>query len=218
MKLSEDAEELLEKLWADTVDGEKKSIAADELDKKAALKQLAKLNYVLISDGEVKLTSKGAAGGRQIVRRHRLAERLLHDVLEIGEEETDTHACKFEHIISEGVEESICTLLGHPRVCPHGKGIPPGECCTEEKEAVQRIVSPLSKLKKGKKGKICYILTENHKNLRKLLAMGVLPGMPIEVIQTYPSHVFQVRQTQIAVNADIADNIFVRATEETHIL
>lgn len=211
MQITEDAEELLEKLWIDTAEGEKKFIEKHELGKKTALQQLAELHYILISDGKVRLTSKGSAEGRQIVRRHRLAERLLHDVLEVEDEEMDAGACKFEHIISEGVEESICTLLGHPKVCPHGRYIPPGGCCQEEKEVTRRIVSPLSKLTKGETGKICYLLTKNHKHLKKLLAMGILPGMSIEVIQTRPSYVFQIGQTQIAVDNNIADNIFVRS-------
>jgi DtxR family Mn-dependent transcriptional regulator len=158
----------------------------------------------------VRFTPKGRNESRKIIRRHRLAERLLHDVLEVGEDEMESAACKFEHIISEGVEESICTLLGHPKICPHGKPMPQGKCCRERKKITERIVSSLSELKKGQYGKIVYILTKNHKNLQKLLGMGVLPGMTVEIIQRYPSHVFQIGQTQIAVDTDIANDIYVR--------
>ncbi len=158
----------------------------------------------------VKLTHEGQEAAEIIIRRHRLAERLLHDVLDVGEKDMEDSACKFEHIISEGVEEKICILLGHPKVCPHGKPIPSSTCCKEGKKIAERVVSSLSKLTNGQQGKIVYILTKNHKNLQKLLAMGILPSTSIKVIQTYPSYVFQVGQTQIAVDKGIADDIFVR--------
>jgi DtxR family Mn-dependent transcriptional regulator len=137
---------------------------------------------------------------------------LLYDVLEVGKDDLEASACKFEHSITEGIEERICTLLGHPKVCPHGKDIPPSKCCEEGKEIVEKVVSALSQLRRGQHGRIVYVLTKDHKNLHKLLAMGVLPGMPVEVIQTYPSYVFQIGQTQIAVDTEIANDIYVRVT------
>jgi DtxR family Mn-dependent transcriptional regulator len=67
---------------------------------------------------------------RIVIRRHRLAERLFIDVLSIRDEhEVEESACKFEHILSPEVTDSMCALLGHPTECPHGSPIPPGECC-----------------------------------------------------------------------------------------
>ena len=72
--------------------------------------------------------------GRQraadIIRRHRLAERLFTDSLAMdSESEIEQQACKFEHILSTEATDKICTFLGHPRTCPHGAPIPPGPCC-----------------------------------------------------------------------------------------
>ena len=87
---------------------------------------------VSVGDGTtvVQLTSKGRQNAADIIRRHRLAERLFTDSLALDSEtEIEQQACKFEHILSQGATEKICRFLGHPRTCPHGAPIPPGPCC-----------------------------------------------------------------------------------------
>jgi putative ABC transport system ATP-binding protein len=87
---------------------------------------------VSVGDGTtlVQLTRKGRQKAADIIRRHRLAERLFTDSLALDSEtEIEQQACKFEHILSQGATEKICTFLGHPRTCPHGAPIPPGPCC-----------------------------------------------------------------------------------------
>jgi len=85
---------------------------------------------------------------------------------------------------------------------------------------VQKVVTPLSQLALGQKGKVAYIYAPESSQLQKLMAMGILPGAPVSLIQSFPSYVFQVRQTQFAVDKEIADAIYVRlvngesATEE----
>lgn len=211
MKLSEAAQEVLEKLWEQTVEKGSEGVDLELLAAEGAVAGLSGGDYITVANNKASLTAAGREEARKIIRRHRLAERLLFDVLDVGEEDMEASACEFEHILSEGVEESICTLLGHPRECPHGRSIPDGRCCEEGKQVAQRVVAPLSSLPKGRRGKIVYIHTRNHGNLPKLLAMGILPGMPVEMIQTYPSYVFQVGQTQVAVDAEIAADIFVRS-------
>ena len=215
MKISEEAQEILEKLWIDIVEEKNEFVNLKASGQESVIKELEGLKFIKISKDRAKLTQKGYVEAKKIIRRHRLAERLLHDILDIEEDEMETTACKFEHIISEGVEESICTLLGHPKVCPHGKTIPPSKCCIEGKEIAEKVVSSLSKLKKQQHGKIVYIQTKKHKNLQKLLAMNILPGRSIEVIQTYPTYVFQIDRTQIAVDKEIAEDIYIRIDEES---
>ncbi len=78
----------------------------------------------------VELTTRGRQRAADIIRRHRLAERLFTDSLALeSESEIEQQACKFEHILSPEATEKICTFLGHPRTCPHGALIPPGRCC-----------------------------------------------------------------------------------------
>jgi putative ABC transport system ATP-binding protein len=78
----------------------------------------------------VELTPRGCERAGNIVRRHRLAERLFTDSLAMdSESEIEQQACKFEHILSPEATDKICSFLGHPRTCPHGAPIPPGPCC-----------------------------------------------------------------------------------------
>ena len=93
------------------------------------LSRMADLHLVALHDGEAQLTPEGSQRARDVVRRHRLAERLFKDTFSVDETEAHTQACRFEHIISPELDRRICTFLGHPKTCPHGNPIPPGECC-----------------------------------------------------------------------------------------
>jgi putative ABC transport system ATP-binding protein len=96
---------------------------------------------VSIGDGSmiVDLTAKGRQRAADIIRRHRLAERLFTDSLAMDSEtEIEQQACKFEHILSPEATDKICTFLGHPKTCPHGAPIPPGKCCKPEAEQETR--------------------------------------------------------------------------------
>ena len=91
---------------------------------------------IFSTDGSavVTLTPRGRNRAGRIIRRHRLAERLFTDSLAMdSESEIEQQACKFEHILSPGATDKICSFLGHPRTCPHGARIPPGPCCGGKK-------------------------------------------------------------------------------------
>ena len=210
MELEEKAEEILETLWIRTEEHKEDTVSLDELGKsKRPIEQLIKADYIAVSDNQARLTSQGRPEAMSVVRRHRLAERLLADILGTADTLLHEKACKFEHILYRGLDESICILLGHPKVCPHGKPIPPGGCCRQK----QKVVAPLSQLSPGQKGKVAYVYAPESNKLQKLMAMGVLPGAPVSLIQNFPSYVFQVRQTQFAVDKEIADAIYIRLGE-----
>jgi len=99
------------------------------------LSRMSDLRLVQMQNGEVQLTTVGSQRARDVVRRHRLAERLFKDTFSIDDSEAHTQACKFEHIISPELDQRICTFLGHPKTCPHGNPIPPGECCNGKSKA-----------------------------------------------------------------------------------
>jgi DtxR family Mn-dependent transcriptional regulator len=103
--------------------------AAPEEPAARVLSRMAELRLVALQNGEVQLTPVGSQRARDVVRRHRLAERLFKDTFSVDETEAHTQACKFEHIISPELDQRICTFLGHPKTCPHGNPIPPGDCC-----------------------------------------------------------------------------------------
>jgi DtxR family Mn-dependent transcriptional regulator len=78
----------------------------------------------LLDDRSLRLTSKGRELATTVVRRHRLAERLLVDVIGLEWEKVHREADLWEHVISEDVEEKLVELLGDPATCPHGNPIP----------------------------------------------------------------------------------------------
>ena len=216
MELDERAEEVLETLWIRTEEGKETFILLADLEvaEREPIEQLLEAGYISISGDLVMLTSKGRPVAKSVVRRHRLSERLLADILGAGDTLIHEKACKFEHLLDRGLDESICSLLGHPKICPHGKLIPPGRCCQKEQTQAQKVVTPLSQLVQGQKGKVAYIYAPESNKLQKLMAMGILPGAPVSLIQSFPSYVFQAGQTQFAVDKEIADAIYIRLVKE----
>ena len=173
--------------------------------------KLLKEGYIeLKNDNELELTQSGEKIARDITRRHRLAERLFADVIELRKEDLDKNACEFEHIISQDVADAICTLLGHPQYCPHGSKIPSGECCKRAEGEIGAIVVPLTKLDVGKSGVVAYIVTGEHKFIHKIFSLGVVPGATIKLHQKSPSFVIIAGQTQIAIDSAIAGQIYIR--------
>ena len=86
----------------------------------------------------LEFTERGRRRAEDVIRRHRLAERLFVETFRISNEaEIEQQACKFEHILSPEATEKICAFLGHPRTCPHGSPIPAGECCEQDGQQAQ---------------------------------------------------------------------------------
>jgi putative ABC transport system ATP-binding protein len=129
---------LLEQIWVCGEEGNRADVehirTPSGVDPVRTLARMADLRLVTLKDDhEVLLTDRGMSRARDVVRRHRLAERLFKDTFRIDDHEAHSQACKFEHIISPELDQRICSFLGHPTSCPHGNPIPPGECCSPEK-------------------------------------------------------------------------------------
>jgi putative ABC transport system ATP-binding protein len=124
---------LLERIWMCGEEGTSAQLDRIQipgaLDSARTLGRMADLKLVEMRNTAVHLTDTGSRRARDVVRRHRLAERLFKDTFAIDDSEAHTQACKFEHIISPELDQRICTFLGHPKTCPHGNPIPPGDCC-----------------------------------------------------------------------------------------
>jgi len=169
---------------------------------------------IQVQGKKIELTPNGYEQAKQIVRCHRLAERLLADVLGMPLKEMEQGACEFEHILAPEIVDSICTLLGHPSECPHGLKIPEGKCCSQARETLTSAIVPLSKVQVGDQVKVCYINTKSDSRIHKLCHFGIIPGAHIKVHQKSPSFVVQHENTQIAIEQDIANEIFVFYPEE----
>ncbi|MEC4686227.1 MAG: metal-dependent transcriptional regulator [Nitrospirota bacterium] len=212
MRLSNKAEEILEYLWIMIREMGEERVSLKELktDRDAPeIQELMSLNYIDVSPDSATLREEGMGEAESAVRRHRLAERLMVDVFDLDRGLMEENACLFEHLLRREVEESICTLLGHPGVCPHNRPIPAGRCCRDSVKTARNIVSSLADVKRGVKGRVAYLHTRDNKKLQKLMTMGILPGVTIEVMQTFPSYVFRLGHTQIAVDKEMATDIFM---------
>jgi DtxR family Mn-dependent transcriptional regulator len=213
MKLSEKAEEILESMWiaieeegAAFLDPEKAGYPVDE----QACRELTGNALVEIRQGMLYFRAEGREEGRISIRRHRLAERLMMDVFNLKGDAADEKACQFEHLLNEGVDTKLCTMLNHPDTCPHGKPIPPGDCCAVARQTGDLGVVPLTECRSGQEGEIAYIQTDDNKKMQKLMAMGVLPGNRIVLVQAFPSYIFRVGFSEFAIDSALAREIFVR--------
>jgi DtxR family Mn-dependent transcriptional regulator len=94
------------------------------------LKKLDSLNLVNYTSGGVQITPEGEHVGKQMIRNTRLLEVLMKDALKI--EIDEEMVCGIEHHMKDIFTDALCTLLNHPRQCPHGHNIPAGKCCPVE--------------------------------------------------------------------------------------
>jgi DtxR family Mn-dependent transcriptional regulator len=161
-------------------------------------------------NGKLTLTDRGREKAESLVRNHRLAERLFSEILDLRGSKLNTTSCTFEHILDTSVIESVCTFLGHPPTCPHGKRIPPGRCCRASRRKVKPIVMPLTELPVSSDAKIVFITTPHHHRFGRLVNLGVVPGGYITLLQKQPSYLLKLGSTEVAIDADIASEIYVK--------
>lgn len=213
-RMENDIDELLELLWTlkeRKVDALKEVLKIAEQENPGELvKIMEKEGLTKTENGKIFLTKKGDAMARNVIRRHRLAEVLLSQVFELRDEDIHAEACKFEHVLSPDVTESVCTFLGHPPSCSHGNPIPRGECCRRFRREMRPLVLPLTDLSPGESGRIVFIVPKEHKRLDKLISFGVIPGSSINLHQKTPSFIIRIGETDLAIDRDIASEIYVK--------
>lgn len=206
-------EEMLELIWTEREGGllGKSGLLAKSDDKRpeAVLRELERRGLVVIDGERVELLRPGEHLASEVIRRHRLAEVLFNQVLEVDEHRTESTACKFEHMLDRDVTDRVCTFLGHPPVCPHGKRIPRGRCCDIYSPTVRPLVFPLSELGLGSRARIVFINPRSHARLDRLSALGVIPGCIVRLHQRRPSFVLEIGETTLALDPEISREIYV---------
>ena len=211
----QDIEEVAEELWTlaevgrDRIEDLRATTQVAGLDR--ALKELTR-RHLARSDGRrIVLTEEGRRVAELQVRRHRLGETLFTTVLEVRDEAAvNRTACVMEHVLGDGMTDSICAFLGHPRCCPHGKPIPPGPCCASFSRTVEPLVQPLGMLPVGARGRIVYIVPRDPDRLVRLSNLGIIAGETIQLAQKTPAAILRVGETTLAVDPQIADEIYVK--------
>ncbi len=206
-------DEVLEAIWMarEGVQPEPSDLA--ECDRVAmtddVLAEVEAAGLIARRNGQAEFTPRGETEATDLIRRHRLAERLVVDILGIVGREVEDTACEFEHVIAPRLTESICTLLGHPRNCPHGLPIPEGTCCRETRAMIESVVVPLDTLKVGEEAPLAYINTRDYPRLQKLVSFGITPGVKIKLHQKSPAYVIEAEQTQIALEGEVARDVYL---------
>ncbi|MDQ2681744.1 MAG: metal-dependent transcriptional regulator [Candidatus Eremiobacteraeota bacterium] len=163
------------------------SALASELGVAAAsvsgmLKKLATDGYLEhVARGDAKLTTKGLEVAVRVLRRHRLAERLLTDVLGVPWDQVHAEACMLEHAISDNVEAHLVRFLGDPKTCPHGHPIPPKDLSDPV-----WIGFPLAQLDAGTAATVHGVTKEVPEILRYLGEVGLRPGARVHVHEKAP--------------------------------
>ncbi|MBF0097059.1 MAG: metal-dependent transcriptional regulator [Magnetococcales bacterium] len=206
-------DELLEMLWRLYERQELTLSALRQVDLDHAyeetLREQAGAGMFIVEGETLSFSVAGKNRAENIVRRHRLAERLIVDVLGKKPAETEDAACEFEHLLAPELVDAICTLLGHPALSPRGMPIPQGNCCQRKEVKIKPALVPLSLMDVGVPTRIASLETDDPERLNRLMALGLLPGTTIILLQRYPAMVVQNEQRQIAFEESIGDDLRV---------
>jgi DtxR family Mn-dependent transcriptional regulator len=157
-----------------------------------ALKRLQKRGLVRISGKHaIRLTRQGNAAATEMVRRHRLVERLLTDVLQMPWEKVHEEAEKLEHAISPELERRLLELFGNDGTCPHGNPFTPR---LSQRRASRSF--PLTDAPENKRLRVSRIaeLHEKEKDfLASLAALGLKPGSQLTLLKKTFDGILELR-------------------------
>ena len=173
------------------------------------VKRLEREGYLTLDDERVlHLTETGRAYATSMLRKHRLAEVLLVDVLKVPWPQVHDEACRLEHAISDNLERHLVELLGDPGTCPHGSPIPGSANVVE--------TGPLQKLSSVPAGGSCVVrridehLQTMVDRMQELEDLRLLPGQ--EVVVTGPDDgqvVLSVDGVTVRVDDSVAAEVYV---------
>lgn len=145
------------------------------------LKHLSQRGLVKYAEKGVVLTEEGELFAKKVIRKHRISERLLTDILGFSWDEVHEEACRLEHAMSPEMEEKITEKLDNPKTCPHGYPIPDSQGRVARENTIQ-----LSELTAKEKGIIVSVFSEDPDLLRYLGSLGLYPGLGFEVKSVAP--------------------------------
>lgn len=173
------------------------------------IRRLKTEGYLQVKDRSVVLTAKGRARAQSVVRKHRLAERLLTDVIGLAWHKAHIEAGRWEHVISDEVEERLVELLGNPTTCPHGNPIP-------GTQATRPAVVALSESEPGDRVRLERVTEQielDTDSLTYLSINGFVPGTDARVRAKAPDGTLtlDLGDGTIALGPALADQLYVSA-------
>ena len=232
-KISDNIEEYLEVLYRNGSNGEQ--VSTTQLSKELGiapgsvtqmLKKLEDLGYITYTPYKgATLTDEGMQIAQKIIRKHRILEKFLTDVLKIKEENVHEQACKMEHSLSDEAERALCTMLSNPDLCPDNNIIP---ACNFEFDSCKQCHShkdfenvinrkfnllSVSELNSDAEGIISFIRGSNEL-IDDIDDMGIKVGMNLKYefnenrIGNY--YLVTVDDNELNIPLEMANNIFIR--------
>lgn len=161
----------------------------------------------------VKLTREGQRIALDVIRRHRLAECLLTDVLKAEWANVHEDACKLEHALTKNVANLLDKRLGYPKCCPHGNPIP-----TENGEVKEHPCVALTEADVGENYFVCSIVDEKHTNLQQLAKAKIKPKTEVQVIECNAEHVIlNVEGKECCLSRGLAANVLLIKNKEDYL-
>ncbi|HLW44614.1 MAG TPA: metal-dependent transcriptional regulator, partial [Acidimicrobiales bacterium] len=170
---------------------------------------LAEDGYVRRDGRVVELTDKGSRLAEKVVRKHRLAERLLADVIGLEWHKVHREAGRWEHVISDDVEARLVELLGDPATCPHGNPIPGSQ--TPLPGGAQH---PLAEVAAGDRVRLERISEDVELDMDALVYLDdhkFVPGTTAVVVSRAPDGTLMLESagTTVAIGADLSRRLYV---------
>ncbi|UCC28377.1 MAG: metal-dependent transcriptional regulator [Candidatus Bathyarchaeota archaeon] len=160
----------------------------------------------------VNLTRRGRQIALDVIRRHRLSERLLTDILSLEWSKAHDAACKLEHAIADkDIVEPLEKALGKPKTCPHGNPIP-----SASGEVVEEKSKILANLSLGEEGIIVKVTNEKPELLQYLAALGLVPGSKVQIEEKAPFNgpiMVKVMGASYALGRNVASVIWVKKNQ-----
>ncbi|HEX2699292.1 MAG TPA: metal-dependent transcriptional regulator [Acidimicrobiales bacterium] len=175
------------------------------------IRRLRSDGYVEVTGRAVELTGKGRMRAESVVRKHRLAERLLTDVIGLPWHKAHVEACRWEHVISDEVEERLVVLLDNPTTCPHGNPIPGTAAPDYETELVA-----LARSEPGDRVRLRRVTEQVEIDIEALTYLsvhGFVPGADARVSAKAPDGTLtlELGDGTIALGPTLASQLFVVA-------
>ena len=173
------------------------------------IRRLREEGYVEVRARSLLLTERGRGVAESVVRKHRLAERLLTDIIGLPWEKAHLEAGRWEHVISDEVEARLVEVLGHPTTCPHGNPIPGSG-------GADHLLTALSETHRGdhvRLERVTEQIETDLDSLSYLSAHGFVPGTEATVESRAPDGtlILDLGAGTIALGPALAQQLFVTA-------
>jgi DtxR family Mn-dependent transcriptional regulator len=174
----------------------------------ATLRRLLGAGLIERPDGGVALTAEGREQALSILRRHRLSERFLADVLGLPWDVVHEEACRLEHALSPRVQRALEEYMDNPEVCPHGYPIPRSDLSIAELDG-----TPLSEHAASEQVEVLRVAEDDEQLLTYLASLGMFPGARVSIDEVSPFEgpfLVTVRGSTFALGRDVAAKVIVK--------